>query len=156
NDIIANFASVFGTSYEYFSLKLPKEINKSTFLPDSSWDSKKYSSHKFGITVGCRFSFSKKGSYQHTSIEFLNTTDFNIAQTIIGKKNYDDIKTKWIYRPIEGRRIIEFWPTLRVSHYLYGFGVKYQVLSLFKAGPHESENFGRWRLFFSITIPNDR
>lgn len=152
-DLSDNFALIYGNSYEYMSCPLPTAINESNFLNDRTWDSKSYRTNKFGVTLGARQSFMRRGANQHFSIDFLQTFEFNIAQTVIGKQRTESEKFSWTQKKLEGRRVVELWPSLRLMYNIYGFGVKYQVLSQFKNGPYAKENFGHWRVFFCMTIP---
>jgi hypothetical protein len=151
----SNLGLIYGNTYEYMTCPLPTELNKSPFLNDRIWDSKSYRTHKFGVTLGLRQSVRKRGANQHLSIDLLNSFEFNIAQHVIGKQKSDTEKITWKEKKLEGRRIVELWPTVRFVYNIYGFGVKYQVLSQFKSGPYSQENFGHWRAFICITIPTN-
>jgi len=152
-NISNNFAWIYGNSYEYMSCPLPIAMNESSFLNDREWDSKTYRTNKLGITLGFRNSFIKRGANQHFSIDLLNTVEFNIAQNVTAKQKLENEKITWTEKKLEGRRVIEIWPTLRFMYNIYGFGVKYQALSQFKSGPYSTENFGHWRVFLCISIP---
>lgn len=154
-DLFDNFAVIYGNSYEYMSCPLPTEINGSSFLNDRVWHSKSYRTNKLGITLGARQSVMRRGANQHLSIDFLQTIEFNIGQNVIGKQKSENEKFFWTEKKLEGRRVIELWPSIRFMYNIFGFGVKYQLLSQFKNGPYEKENFGHWRAFFCITIPNN-
>ena len=152
-DLSDHFALIYGNSYEYMSCPLPTAINESSFLNNRAWDSKSFRTHKFGVALGARQSIFRRGANQHLSIDFLQTFEFNIAQNINGKQKTESEKFTWTEKKLEGRRIVELWPSVRFMYNIYGFGVKYQVLSQFKNGPYAKENFGHWRIFFCLTIP---